>query len=596
MSALRRHSVHPQPRPARTGLAALALAALCGCDDTAGGKASATDALAPAADVSPADAATPGDARPPTPDAGDPGDAGPSPDAASDAETPVDAVGGSADAGVPDPYRQCMGEAKALLHDARPRDAHVAFEACRALRPGDADATFGSALSMAIDTAELAGMLLSLPAQIGAFKASRNATLAQRLHGELRGLRDELVAALALADEVDPAALALTVEAAPLYLDAKPLLIYRGRFDAGDLHLFRASVSMMVGLLDILATQDLRGDLFGLVDQVSGGGLSLDPMGVAALLMHLLTTEGGHFLELDPEDGAAIFADARVRLAAVGAELVAAVEAMRAEAPTDTPQVSVLDTTRGDARLVVSNAAEVDAEGTIFERPYELDLTPEVLAALEHTSQSIAGASPDAPVDFQTEFAAVLSAVLHPAARLGLLEAFLGALPVQLGGLSRRGLEAVLRQLLPLPAALDFGAFFDAGPVGLRFILPETRMDAGVARLDAEWECPDDLSALGLPSAGRGFLCGDAALLSDTAHFADTPPGMAAYPADGLALRGPYLRFADPTLHGLLRVDLSALGAAGFGPPGFRVPTAAETSTAFAVGLAPLFALLGAGN
>ncbi len=435
-------------------------------------------------------------------------------------------------------------------------------------------------------------MLLTLPGQIGAFKESRNAALARALHGELLGLRDEMARALDSVAGLEPADIDLEVTAAPVYLNAQPMLIYRGVFDGGDLHLFRGCLSFLVGLMDVLVTQDLRGDVFGLVNQVSGGGLSLDFAGLGALLVHLLDSEGGHFFDLNPDDGAASFADARGRLSAVGAELLAAVDWMRHAPPDQRLQVSeVREGAPGAFSLLLANAATVDADGVVFEAPYTLDLTEATLAALKHTSDSIAGpAGSTPPVDFRTEFVLVLSAVLHPAFKLGIVDAFAGKLPINVGGLNRRALEALLGQLLPLPVALDFGAFFDAGPVGLRFILPET-VDGNPPHLVAEWECPGDLDATGVPSAGRGFLCGDAAELVDVAHFDG------AMAADGLALRGPYLRFADPTLRGLLQVDLSGAGAVGWDAPGFRVPDAAATATAFALGLGPLFGVLGgAGN
>jgi hypothetical protein len=548
---------------------ALALAlALAACDDAplrAGdwhpdGGATARDARV--ADALVADAATVADAR------------------VRDA-APLDA----ADAAPPDCTAE-LAEGRAQLEGGEPRLALHAYEAALARCPGDRRATFGAALSGALDSVELTYMLFSVVGQIGGLAGkSRNDALAESLHLEFMSLRAELQQSLDRAATLAPEDVDFEVDGAWLYLGVEPSVAYRGVFDGGDLHLFRASVSMVLGVLDIVAAQDLSGPLFDLVHALTGGGASLDFTTIQTLLGGLLKAERGRFLTLHPTDGAAVFAESRGHFSAVGRELVAAVDWMRAE-HDPRPQISRVEPLPdGGARLIVQGLAHREDDGTITERPFVTTLGAPVLAALAHASAAFD--RPGDLVPFRTEALPILATVLHAAAQFGALDAFTDALPIHLDGLSRDAVQALLGTLLPLPVALDFGTYYQH-PTGLRPMMPRVA-EGDAPRFLAEWECPADLDDQGLPSAARGILCGDAAMVTDAPHFAGTPY---AIEPDGLTPRMPYFAWDDPTWNGLLQVDLSGLGVPGWDAPGWRRPDLRDLDAALAVGLEPFLRIL----
>ena len=526
------------------------------------------------------------DVSPPAPDAAQPVLDGTARDGAatdglaSDANT--DATPG-ADAALDD-FDALMAEGLRLLAVAQTHDARAVFERAHAVRPENANARFAFALSRTLDALELAGMLLTLPGQLAGI--SRSEALAESLHGEFLDIRDDLAAGIDLTDGLDPNSVALDVEAAWLYLSVEPILVYRGRFDGGDVHLLRAAGSFMVGFLDVLAGNDLRTDLFGLINGIGGlGGLGFDFRSLGNLLGRLLNTDGGHFLQVHPEAGPDLWLDSQQRFSAVGRELNAAIAWMAVEPPSDVPQVSFATPLRGDSgfTLSVNGLASMDDDFVLTERPYTIELSNALLAAFDHASRAIV--SPGDVVDFQTEFLPILSVIVHAATRTRVLDALLGALPIDLSLLNRLALETLLKTLLPLPMGMVPGSLYAGPPVGLRLILPRVT-EGDAPTFIAEWECPEVVGADGL-LPGKGWTCPADAVLVDAPHFGGD------LPADGLAVPGPYLRFDDAAMSGLARVDLSELGLPDAPMPGWVVPDEAALATALATRLAPLLNLIG---
>lgn len=557
-------------------LALLALLTACGDTVTAstGGELDWSTPPRPVTDAS-ADGppVRPDSAAPPPADAA-PGD-GPQTvaDAATDGPQATDTAPTLPDA-APEGLADLMARGLELLAQARTHEARAVFAEAHALAPGHTNATFALALAQSLDALELAGMLLTLPGQLAAI--SRNEAVADSLHEELLGIRNDLAEAIDLTDELDPDAVALDVESAWLYLPVQPVLVYRGRFDGGDLHLLRASGSFLVGLFDVLAGNDLRTDLFGLIDGIEG--LGFDFRGLGALLGHLLRAEGGHFLAARDDAFPELWRDAQQRFSAVGRELNLAVQWMAAEAPTEIPQVSFVEPLRGGAgyTLTVNGLAHQDEAFVITERPYEIDLPNHLLAAFDHASRAIV--TPGDVVDFRNEFLPIAAVMVHVATRVQVLNTLLGELPIDLALLNRTAIETLLKTLLPLPMGMDPGALYEGPPVGLRLILPRVN-DGEPARFLAEWECPDALGPDGLPPGG-GWTCPADAALVDAPHFDG------AFDADGIAAPGPYLRFEDATMSGLAQIDLDDSGT-------WTVPTEAQLSTALATSLPPLLNLIG---
>ena len=431
---------------------------------------------------------------------------------------------------------EMIQEGKGWLKAAQPHMALLAFEAALARAPESQEALFGAALAGALDNLELSSMLLSvLTEQLK--EPSRGQLVGESFHAELMKIRAGFLLALQRSRAVDPDSLAFDVEGVWIYLGIQANALLQGRFRGGDLHLFRAAISGVTALSEVLATQSFGEGVLEAASIALGGSTSMDLPNISALLIGILRPDPS-FLTLHPEEGAEIFQSAGLHLAAVGSELNAAVRWMR-QAPSsesEVPLVSDLVERGGGPHLIIRSVLEGEERNT---RSYVLDLKEETLAALERTSSSFA--SPGAAVSW-SDSVAVLSVILHYGIALGLLE----GLGPDLSVLPREALELMLFNLMNLPLALDFGRFFQQ-PVGLRLFLPDLHPEE--PRFLIEWECPEDLDTAGYPSGSRGFLCGEEALLEDRAHFEG------ALEADDQALGSPYFYWSDPSWGGLLLLD-----------------------------------------
>ena len=538
---------------------------------------SSSDGAGPRHDATPdADLEVPSDAATP-PDSETPDASPPAPDAMPDAAAPID------------DFEALIRLGKQHLADARAHDALRAFEQALASRPDHPSALFGAAIAGAIDAVELSSMILSLTGQLGNFLITRNEYLAELIHHELMGLRAEFLLALDRAERLEADEVDFEVEAAWVYFGLEPMLVYRGVFDGGDLHLLRATVSFVLALDDLVAAQDLRTDLLGVVSTLRGGFGGIDFPAIGNIVALLLYIEGEDFLSLHPVDGAPLFETGRAHLAAVGRELNLAVDWMSAHAGEDSrAQVSAL-TLGGDgapSALFVHSLVQQDADGERVETPLIVELNAELLGVFAQVSASFD--QPGARVEFKTHVLPILTTVIYAAAQLGLLDSLLGGLPFDLTGLGQGPLEALLSALLPLPVALDLGTFY-SHPVGMRplFPLPDPERPD---QLWAEWECPEDLDAEGYPSGPARLLCSDEAALIDGPRFVGSDD---ALEPDGITSRSPYLLWEDPTFNGLLWVDLSDRDVPGWEAPGYRLADNHSLNAALVSSLGPILELLG---
>ena len=527
-------------------------------------------------------------------------DTGPQEDLDSRGQDAGDQDGGQhqeQDQGTPDagavPFDELIRLGKQRLNEARPHDALRLFEQAIELRPDHPDALFGAALAGAIDAIELTTMIFSLVEQARGFQFTRNEYIAEALHQELLSLREEYLLALERAGALEPEDLDFEVEGAWLYLGLEPVLMLRGVFDGGDLHLFRASMSFVTALLDVFCGQDLATDVLSVVNLLRGGVGSLDFANMGRIAGLLLNPEPRSFLRIHPEDGEAIFAKGRDHLAAVGRELELAVQWIQAEGEADgRPQVSRIEPLDGgdSFRVVVQGvvlprSGEEDPAEVIEEAELVTTLDGPTLDAFVHASEAFA--EPGELVPFREEAIPILATILYVGAQLGLLDDIMGSLPFDLRSLDRVAIDYLLATLLPLPAALDLGSFFSR-PVGLRVFMPMLSQDEP-ARFIAEWECPQELDGRGYPPSGKGMLCSFDAELIDSAHFLDDPW---AIQADGLGARIPYLVWDDPGFNGLLWVDLSELGVPGWTMPGYEPPDNYALNAMLAASIDTLLTLL----
>lgn len=493
----------------------------------------------------------------------------------------------TADPGTPPEVLDLVAEGKRWLRDGEPAFARKSFEAALDLAPDHTDALFGLALSHLVYGSELAVMAVSIGGQLADPEASaastgtppdtwsQNEYLAAELHYIFMSLRKYFATGSDLLARVEGRPLAFEVEAVPVSLGIKPTLMFRGVFDAADVHLMRAVADTAIGVLDVLAGQDFSTDVLTIAGVVQEGFDKVDGRAIFGILAYLLN-EDARFLTPHPKDGETLFDDARERFGAAGGHLVAAIQALAAEGPAG-EGVSWWqpDADEGGTLHVCCRVLRT-ADGAVTEEEMTFGLTAEILAAFRDASDSIR--TPGHRVTLHGAVLPILATMVSVVSQTGLLEGIQVSLPIDLGGFEIAGISALLGSLLPNVVAFDWGAFFEH-PVGLRAWLPEVTHGGQGGLTDtviAEWECPGDLDTHGFPSGTLGLFCAKGAALVDGPHFVGGPFEVEA---DGIASPVPVLAFADPTLNRLIHVDLDGVpggrDASSYEPADLRTLNAA---------------------
>ena len=483
--------------------------------------------------------------------------------------------------------QETLAEARWWLEASQPFQALELYREAEAACPESIEARFGAALAQLVDVTELVFSLVSMGGSMG--KESQDDYLAGLVHDEVfaklaERLRGALLRLDALADEQAP--VAFPVERLVVYNVTQPFLAYRGEFDRGDVQLMRSVAQTALFLVDVLRTQDLRAPILELVMQVRQSGFDgvrtvLEAVG--GLLAYSPETFGVH-----PEDGAAAYAEAAEMLAGLSESLDAALDFMRDEAIREPagsePQVSTLrpGATAGVEQLVLSAGAVVGDDGEIGSRELVFYLPDGLPTGLRAIRESVRSAG--TLVAWEDGPRWLLAAIAAVVLKLDIVgEIDIGGIPLRPDRVTIDIIAQLLGELLPLPIACDFGTMFGT-PAGLRDFLPTPTSDG--RSLVMEWECPAELADDGLPDGAGQILCAQGG--EDAGHFLGSPHETAP---DGLVSVFPYFAFTDPTLHGLVHVDLQALGLSG--EPGYSLADQTSLNAALATGIAPILDLVG---
>ena len=461
-----------------------------------------------------------------------------------------------------------MEEARFWLANGEPYMALVLFEEALDAAPDDPDAIFGAGLAQFIQAVEVLAMVTNLPAQFLGYVSgdgvrdpeSMNEAMADQIADVLGGLEERFARAEGHLSRITDPAFEWTIDRAPLYYVTRPLLMYRGRFDFGDVHLLRAVNGFCRWASALLVAQDLETDFayaMVIAEKVKGG--KVDAVTVLDAAAYLLTATP-NFLALHPERGPALFMEGGAHIRDIGAHILEAAAWIEAEDSTEN-DVTRLEWDGGDRILVLHNRVVLEGyEGT--EEPLRIRLTDDLLDATAALVDALD--TPGTVVPFSEGPGLQLSTILGLTAKLNIIEQMGISLPLDITHLEIDQILVLLTGFMPDTLGFDW-ATFHQNPAGIRVLLPLLTDPNDPDKYLFEWECPDDIRANGFPSGTGGLLCGDAELV-DSPHFVGTPWEM---PADGHVSKLPYMVWDDPTIGGLVAVDVA------FGidePPDWQIP------------------------
>lgn len=387
-------------------------------------------------------------------------------------------------------------------------------------------------------------------------------------------------------------------ERLPVQIAGNELFDAAGAYDAGELEILRGLVGSVLGALYSLEGLDYRVNIAAVVEYAKLADSPLkhyEEHPVAAIFnaAAVLLGTAPSFLALKEKDGADWANKAGVAATDAVKALLDAAEAIKASQDDQATHVIEYKRDTGQDYFVVhlqfkkalSKALRVDLEKF---NDTSIPLRDDALASINHVYESLrAGGGVRASV--QDDLFPILALIGVVALKSGALDAVVDegldqidpALAEKLratldyGEISQEHFLSLLITAVPVRMEVDLGRVY-AQPSDLRTVLPAWfqpdpkagggfAMDAfTTATLVVEYECAANPLLTGTK---RSFFC-DAP--TDQPHFADlvtSPPWKnqtsdnfgpsweGAIAKDGVASRGPYVGFKDPTFGGALYID-----------------------------------------
>ncbi len=460
---------------------------------------------------------------------------------ALDASTEEDAAGKDID--------KLIENGKYWLAVSEPFFAYESFVEALELEPDSSSAAFGAGLSRLTHTAELVGMILNLPGQfLGHYSGEDRRSENDQIAMSISELFFEMCTRFNEADDyfsliTDPE-FSWEIDRASIYYQARPIIVYRGKFDLGDVYMFRAISTMMALGTSALSAQDWHTDYAYLITQVKDLS-NVTVLDLITIVERLFGTDP-RFFALNQLGGDELFLSCKSHFHDIGMYIVDAFEHLESETPAAN-DVSRMDWEGEAPSIHISNMVKYQGEeGEETVLAIEIastvrTLTEDLVISMENSGN---------PIPFSTSLALQLSTVLGIANKLGLTGILENFVPLDISSLEIGDILFLLSTLMVDSIAFDWTVAMET-PFGINIFFPGLTDDEHPVFL-MEWECPEDLNEHGFPSAAKGLLCSKDAALVDSSHFVGTEWEL---PADGQLTRLPYFVPTDPNWNGLLLVD-----------------------------------------
>ncbi len=488
-----------------------------------------------------------------------------------------------------------IDEGKYWLSNAEPGIAAKKFEEARALAPENRDAIFGAALSHYVSALELLSMVLTLPSQFSSYGAgsgtrsdpeSQNDQLVEQVHEIFLFLRQGFAEAEVGFSAIQEIDFRFDIEGVPIYVQTRPSLVLRGKFDLADVRLLAGSNAFFLWFTELLAAQDFHSDLLSAAYAgMKASDEGLDLFTILDLLGHLIASDE-RFFTLREEDGKELFDAGMKHMVDAGANLMEGLALLEELSAEEEAGEAISVTWDGDdVVLVVHNQVDF---ATLEEVPLEIAFSPELIESSKALLEQMQ--LPGQVVPFSAGPAIQLGTLLGLAARLDVLKFMPVEIPLDVSGLQPGQVTTLLVLMFQDSVGFDYGTLASQ-PTGLRTLLPllmKSPDPQGPADFWMEWECPGETAGTGAPLAAKGFLCTQESELVDAPHFDGTPHEMAA---DGYPSPLPYLVWEDPSWSGFLAVD-HHFPPMGTGDPEFVEPDLSMANTALHLWLKQLVGLL----
>ncbi|MDD5225261.1 MAG: hypothetical protein PHE84_14855 [bacterium] len=381
----------------------------------------------------------------------------------------------------------------------------------------------------------------------------------------------------------------MTIDKIPAQIGVAPYLVYKvdlgGVQDIGTVYFISGLAQLAKAVFYLLysVNLDLTASLPGLVQEFlpilqGTESLTIDRDFILGILAYLIDSSP-NFMTLEPNAGKERLSQAADLMAKAVQDLLSSLDSISAEKSVQSNHL-VGYKSEGSKSYLVFNLH--DADGAPLSIPIEFSAQIKTsLTNLISSLQSSGGVRASwgqdlAPFVGLIAQAALQSGMLDPvmAFALPMIQPYLGADLVAMVNnmmgtvkdLAKSGvISGAITTIIPDAIQFDLGKFMHDPPQKyLRLILPAVTTDSnGKKKLLVEYECND--------LAGNSLWCPYAETITSTAHFIGT-----AYeiPDDGVKNALPYLSSSDPSIGGLIYMNLSSLDSSF--PNEWHQPTSYE--------------------
>lgn len=483
---------------------------------------------------------------------------------------------------------------KQYLTDGQPQAAKLTFqEVIEKYSPDNSEAHFGIAISEAMSFVEFFNLVISL---VGGL-TERSAMSPQQISDEneflidlvtdlLRdvGERFKLMLVHLIAAEADPG-FVFNIDDLPIVVDGQERLNLKGEWDTAELKFMTAGVEMVIGVIELLGSQDLHADFLGVYEYLAADGfndidLPLIMNTVAFLINHspafltinkTVDDDGNDGLEYW-DTGVTLFEEASINML----DAVAYFE-NETDSQSDDLLRIINDPENPDTRVIYFNGLveEIDENGEPIYSAISIGFDP-FRNLIFSMDESIRGSG---RISWIEDLVPVL--VEGVLTLIDVISVVGVDLPEEvqsiIDAISPATLEDIIVGFVPDVFQIDLGAFL-GNPVDMRTFLPLVTSDPDDDKniVLLEWECslgfttfPDGTTAPDFPTGSGNLLCADDVPIVDSDHFPDGDheqyaavyQSLAAeglvlpIAADGIPSKLPYIPFGDASLNGLLYVN-----------------------------------------
>lgn len=409
------------------------------------------------------------------------------------------------------------------------------------------------------------------------------------------------------------------IESLPVMVASISIMNIGGEYDLSEGLIGSAVTKLLLGVIYAVYSTSFDLDIISIVDPVmaivngpENGGVDTSTENIIGLIAWLFGTNV-NFLGLT-NSGSDMMIQAGQYFGNAAGRVAESIDYAFSETDDQSNDILAADLTVDPPQIVVNlDISEGSNLGVTDEDVIRLNITEDLKNSMIVVRDNFLNGG--APVSWAADIAPAIAVLVVAALNTGFVQSLIDSVMSGMGDssltdtlngilnsdiISESLVSGLLTNIIPDQFQFDFGTFF-ASPVGINALLPEIYVvesdnvnDLFKSRFLFEWEC----TTAGLISEDSllpGLLCatGEGYELVDAGHFpgedflapedvtstsiADifTQRGYTGIAADGIESTLPYIPLKDPSLNGLLLVNISGMSA-GDGDAGYSGFTLAD--------------------